>query len=114
MEPIKVIGTAPEMSNLVGMYAYLIEEDKIKARIFITGKADNTYFICQVISPLTGEPNIAKLMTLEQLKNWIIIPKQELANKILADYFKNGWRYGITINIDTYKRFLWSAFLNAL
>ncbi len=95
MEPIKVIGTASEMSNLVGMYAFLIEEEKIKARIFITGKADNTYFICQVISPLTGEPNIAKLMTLDQLKNWVIIPKQDLANEILADYYKNGWRYGV-------------------
>ena len=95
MKPIKLIGTASEMSNLVGMYAFLIEEDKIKARIFIIGKADNTYFICQVISPLTGEPNIAKLMTLEQLKNWIIIPKQDLANKILADYFKNGWCYDV-------------------
>ena len=95
MEPIKVIGTASEMSNLVGMYAFLIEEDKIKARIFITGKADNTYFICQVISPLTGEPNIAKLMTLEQLKNWIIITKRDLANEVLDDYFKNGWRYGV-------------------
>ena len=96
MEPIKVIGTASEMSNLVGMYAFLIEEDKIKARIFITGKADNTYFICQVISPLTGEPNIAKLMTLEQLKNWVIITKRDLANEVLDDYFKNGWRYGVT------------------
>ena len=96
MEPIKVIKTASEMSNLVGMYAFLIEDDKIKARIFIIGKADNTYFICQVISPLTGELNIAKLMTLEQLKNWIIIPKQDLANEILDDYFKNGWRYGVT------------------
>ncbi len=93
MEPIKVIGTASEMSNLVGMYAFLIEEDKIKSRIFITGKADNAYFICQVISPLTGEPNIAKLLKLEQLKDWIIIPKQDLANEILADYYKNGWRY---------------------
>jgi hypothetical protein len=95
MKPIKVIGTASEMSNLVGMYAFLIEEDEIKATIFITGKADNTYFICQIISPLTGEPNIAKLMTLEQLKNWVIIPKQDLANEIFADYFKNGWRYGV-------------------
>ena len=96
IKPIKVIGTSSEMSNLVGMYAFLIEEGKIKAKIFITGKADNTYFICQVISPLTGEPNIAKLMTLDQLKNWVIIPNLELANEILADYYKNGWGYGLT------------------
>lgn len=95
MEPIKVIGTASEMSNLVGMFAFLVKENKIEARIFIAGKADNTYFICQVISPLTGEPNVAKLMTLEELKNWAIIPNQDLANEILSDYFKNGWRYEI-------------------
>ncbi len=92
---IKIIGTASEMSNLVGMYAFMLEDNKIKARIYITGKADNRYFICQVISPLSGDLNIAKLMTLDQLKDWIIIPNQELANEILADYFKNGWRYGV-------------------
>jgi len=96
MEPIKVIGTASEMSNLVGMYAFLIEEDIIKATIFITGKADNTYFICQVISPATGEPTIARLMTLGQLKDWVIIPKLDLLIEILTDYYKNGWRYGVS------------------
>ena len=84
-----------EMSNLVGMYAFLVEDDKIKARVFISGMADNNYFICQVISPLTGQLNIAKLMTIDQLKDWIIIPTKDLVNEISNDYINNGWRYGV-------------------
>ena len=93
---IKIIGTSSEMSNLVGMYAFLIQEHKIEAKIHIIGKADNTYFICQVISSLTGKPNIAKLLTLDQLKKWIIVPELILANEILDDYYKEGyWRYSV-------------------
>ena len=57
--------------------------------------ADNNYFICQVISPLTGQLNIAKLMTIDQLKDWIIIPTKDLVNEISNDYYNNGWRYGV-------------------
>ena len=91
MEQIKVIGTASEMSNLVGMYAFLIEDHKIKAKVFITGKAYNTFFICQAFSAITGEANVAKLLTLEQLKDWVIIPTKDLANEIIKEYAKNGW-----------------------
>jgi hypothetical protein len=97
MTDIKIIGTASEMSNLVGMYAVLLDsEDVIIAKIFITGKADNRYFICQVISPFDGTGNVCKLMTLEQLKDWYIIPTKEVFAEILNDYLKNGWRYSIT------------------
>jgi hypothetical protein len=89
--------TASEMSNLVGMYAFLIKEEKIRARVFIRGKANNTYFICQVISAMTGEPNIAKLMTAQELVEWVIIPTQDLANSIYNDYCDSGrWRYGLS------------------
>jgi hypothetical protein len=95
ISPIKIIASASEMSNLVGMYAFLLEGDKIQARVFIRGKADNTYFICQIISPFDGKGNIAKLLTLEELSKWVIIPNQDLANEIMKDYESNGWRYGI-------------------
>ena len=93
---INKIGTASEMSNLVGMYAFLVIEDKIKAIVFVAGKADNRYFICQAVSPLTGEPNVAKLMTIDQLKDWVILPNAVDAQNVLDDYHKNGWRYSVS------------------
>ena len=92
----KLTATTSEMSNLVGMYAYFIDKnDKKKATIFIKGKADNKYFICQFVSVL-GDPNIAKLMTLDELKDWVIIPNVEIANETIEEYVKNGWgRYKI-------------------
>ena len=90
-----IIATASEMSNLVGMIGFLVIENKIQARILINGKADNKYFICQVVSPLDGQPNVAKLMTLDELKDWVIIPGLDLANDIYSDDLKIGWRYSI-------------------
>lgn len=95
MERTKIIVGNSEMSNLVGMFAFFIKEEKVKARIFIIGKADNSHFICQFISPFTGEPNVAKLLTIDELKDWVIIPSQELADEIFRDYCQNGWRYGV-------------------
>lgn len=95
MEPKKkIIATASEMSNLVGMCAFLIKEEKVITRLFIAGKADNKYFICQVISPWDGYPNVAKLMTIDQLVEFVIIPTQELAIDLFKDYCDAGrWRW---------------------
>lgn len=86
MENFKVIGTASEMSNLVGMYAYFMKNDKIAAKIQIIGKADNKYFICQIISPFNGVGNVAKLMTLDELKEWLIIPNENVESFVYNDY----------------------------
>ena len=94
--PIKVIKTASEMSNLVGMYAFLVVKKKIEARIYIAGKADNKYFICQFISPLTGAANTSTLMTLEELKDWHIMLDKKLADDLYEIYNNSGnvWRFG--------------------
>jgi hypothetical protein len=91
----KVIATASEMSNLVGMYGFLVVEKKIVERVFIKGKASNEYFISQQISPLTGEPNVAHLATLKELSRYNFAPTQDLANEMLEDYYNssNTWRY---------------------
>ena len=98
---MKVIGTSSEMSNLVGMFAVFVKNEKIDTWIFISGKADNAFFICQVISPLTGVPNVAKLLTLVELRDWTIIPTKELADEIIEDYARNG-RFRYEPNIDHY------------
>ncbi len=80
------------MSNLVGMYALIWHEDdndKLKAKAFIYGKADETYYIVQAINAMTGVPNVSKLMTIEQIKDWTFIPNQEILNDILDDYDKH-------------------------
>jgi len=90
----QIIASASEMSNLVGMYAFMVFNDKITMRVYIKGKASNEYFIVQRISPLTGEPNIATLMTLQQLAEFKIAPNKNIANEILEDYSRHHiWRY---------------------
>jgi len=90
-----IVATASEMSNLVGMYAFKLTEDrKIESQFFIKGKASNKYFIVQSISALDGAPNVAKLITLKQLVLCVIVPTKQLADEILDDYYKNHvWRY---------------------
>ena len=93
---INKIGAAAEMSNLVGMYAFLVKEDKIKAVVFVAGIAGDSHFICQLVDPLTYEPNVAKLMTIDQLKEWVILPNAIDAQNALDDYHENGWRYSVS------------------
>ena len=93
---INSIGAVAEMSNLVGKYAFLVIEDKIEAIVFVAGMEDDRYFICQAVSPLTLEPNVSKLMTIDQLKDWVILPNAFDAQNALDDYHKNGWRYSVS------------------
>jgi len=93
MKENKIIATASEMSNLVGMYAFRVEDGVIKRRYFIAGKANNEYFIVQAVNAMTGEPNVAKLWTIKELSELYIIPTREIADEIMEDYRKNGWRY---------------------
>jgi hypothetical protein len=82
--------------ELVGMYAFLIEEGEIKAKAFITGRASEEYYIVQAISPLDGAPNVARLMTCRQLAHWYIIPTRELVDEIVEDTSKHGrFRYSV-------------------
>jgi hypothetical protein len=94
---INKIGKAAKMSNLVGMYAFLVKEDKIEAVVFVAGKEGDNHFICQLVDPLTFEPNVAKLMTIDQLKDWVILPNAVDAQNALYDYRENGWwRYSVS------------------
>ena len=93
----RIVATASEMSNLVGMYGVLIVENKIGERILVIGKADSEHFIIQYISMLDGSFNVAELVTIKELRRWIFIPNLELFNEMLTDYFdnQNTWRYGV-------------------
>ena len=84
------------MSNLVEKYAFLIIEDKIEAIVFVAGMEGDRHFICQLVDPLTLEPNVSKLMTIDQLKDWVILPNAFDAQNALDDYHENGWRYSVS------------------
>lgn len=80
--------------NLINFYAFLIEENKIKAQVIIIGKADENHFICQIISPINGCGNISVLLTIDELKKWVFIDNKDLAQDILNDYYNTHlWRY---------------------
>ena len=90
MKEIKAIPTQSQMSNLVGMFAFKLDSNrKITRKVYILGKADNEHFICQYISPLDGVPNIARLLTIAELKHWVIIPTMQIAEEVLEDYHKD-------------------------
>lgn len=86
--------TQSTMSNLVGMWAAIWNGDELKNKVFICGKADEKYYIVQVLGALTGQPNIAKLVTVEQMKeeNWDFFPTKEIAQEVLGDYMDKGIR----------------------
>ena len=76
----QTISTQSEMSNLVGMWIITLHGgDNIHMIYYVNGKADKDHYIVQLVSPLTGEPNIAILITIKQLigSQHIIIPNRE-------------------------------------
>lgn len=80
------------MSNLVGMWAFIWsdeEQTKLHQTVFIYGKADENHYIVQAINTLTGEPNVAKLKTIEDMKDWTFVPTAELVDEIRADLEKH-------------------------
>lgn len=80
------------MSNLVGMWAFIWSDDeqtKLHRTVFIYGKADEKHYIVQAINALTGEPNVAKLKTIEDMKDWTFVPTVELVKELRADLEKH-------------------------
>ena len=83
-----------DLSGLVGMWAVLIVDNEWNQTVFIRSMADDEYYICQSIGALDGQPNVARLLTINDLSEWFIIPSREIYQEILSDYHRNGWRYG--------------------
>lgn len=80
--------TQSTMTNLVGMRALIWDnEGSLKAKAFICGKADEKYYIVQAIDTFTGNPNVAKLMTIEQMIEWTFLPTSEITEYVLKDYY---------------------------
>jgi hypothetical protein len=100
----KTIVSASEMSNLVGMFALLVDvkSKSILKKCYIKGKASNKFFLIQAIG-MFGTPNVCKLITVDSLTNdelgqWYYVP-DNCIDDILDDYYSNGntFRYEFDI-----------------
>ena len=66
------------MSNLVGLWATMTTiEGKMGNTVFIYGKADDYHYLVQAICGLSGSPNVMKIATIEQMKNWVFYADPE-------------------------------------
>lgn len=88
-----------KMSNLVGMWAHIWQNDEVLfRRVFIQGKADDNYYIVQFLNVLTGEPNVARIVNISQMVDWQILPSKEVADEVYNDYVKHKTnRYSIAV-----------------
>lgn len=91
---VDVISTGSTMSNLVGMWAVVwtddIAQERIKCTVFIYGKADEKYFLVQAINSINGEPNIAHLRTIEQMKYWTFLPTEQHVTLLKNDIARHA------------------------
>jgi hypothetical protein len=98
----KIIVPTGKMSNLVNMYAFIWDgEDKLRATVFIYGKADDDHYIVHGIEGIGGVANVCKIVHLKDMIQWTFYPTRELAEDAYTDYSNNGRnRYKIP-GIDT-------------
>lgn len=87
---IKQITPIGTMSNLVGMYAIIWNDEKYKNVLFILGKADDQYYIVQGISVMTGEPNVCRLVKIEDMAGWTFYPNRAIIDDCLRDFDRHG------------------------
>lgn len=96
----KQITPIGKMSNLVGMWALIIDEnEKLKSTVFIYGKAEDEIYIVQAVGALDGVPNIAKLIHVSKMMDWIFLPSREIADDVINDYRKNGNTFNVKLVI---------------
>lgn len=72
--------------NIIGMWAFIWDEDTLVRRLFIYGKADENYYIVQAINALTGEPNVCKIFHIDEMKEWVFYPNRELVDEVFNEY----------------------------
>lgn len=78
------------MSNLVGCWALVWDQEQLRHTVFVYGKADDSVYLVQFINALTGEPNLLKLYHLKDMMAWDFFDNRELLDEILAKYHDSG------------------------
>lgn len=86
-------------TDLVGMYAFILSADeklqdkKIEYTMYIAARVNENNYLVQMISPLTGERNIAKIVSIGDMLNWTFVPDEQLADHIIKQTQEKGWKY---------------------
>jgi hypothetical protein len=95
MTTVKNINANGTMSNLVGLWAVIRDEQgKIRHRVFIYGKADENHFLVQAVSALTGEPNVIRIAKLQDMVDWVFYDNPELlADECQREFEQGSVRY---------------------
>ena len=109
MKTVKNINANGTMSNLVGLWAVIRnEEGKIKNTVFIYGKADDEHFLVQAVSALSGEPNVIRIVHLRDMIEWVFYADSELLGEEHDQEARQGSvRYKLEIprmNVDVEAR----------
>lgn len=79
MKTQKNINTDLSINDLVGLWALIRNEHgKIKYRVFIYGKADHDHFLVQGVCALTGQPNVIRIVRLDDMLKWDFYSDGEL------------------------------------
>ena len=91
MKTVKNINANGTMSNLVGLWAVIRnEEGKIKNTVFIYGKADDEHFLVQAVSALSGEPNVIRIVHLRDMIEWVFYADSELLGEEQVNEARQG------------------------
>jgi hypothetical protein len=91
MNTVKHINANGTMSNLVGLWALIRnEQGKIKYRVFIYGKADHEHFLVQAVCALTGMANVIRIVHLLEMLDWDFYSDGELLTAACSYEFDEG------------------------
>jgi hypothetical protein len=91
MKTVKNINANGTMSNLVGLWAVIRnDEGKIKNTVFIYGKADDEHFLVQAVSALSGEPNVIRIVHLRDMIEWVFYANSELLGEEHVNEIRQG------------------------
>ena len=89
MKTDKVIAPTGKMSNLVGLFALLWSGNDLIKTLFVKGKVDDEHYLIQFVSPVTGEPNVCRIVHIKNMLDWTFYPA-DIVEHCLADYQKDG------------------------
>lgn len=85
--------------GLVGLWARARgHSGKVKYWVFIYGQVDSEHYLVQAVAPLTGEPNVIRIVPLKQMLGWTFYADPELLHEEAEYEYNHGkCRYNLDI-----------------
>lgn len=63
--------------DLVGQFFHSIEDDHIKWQGVVLSRPETGWYLLQLMEWLNGEPNLRKLIRIEEMAEWLFYPDSE-------------------------------------